>query len=118
MDKMRAAYTRVMAQAIPTCDGCHGPLEVKVYHDGERQLTNEVGLVLGGGYGSFIDSIVGGEYGYVFCEACAARLCRTFGLSAPLREHHTSTVCGCPDRGPLDAQGFPLPCGHTDCAAD
>lgn len=113
---MRAAYDRVMARDVPACDACKDPLALHIWGDGKRDLENEVALVLGGGYGSFIDSIHQKDYGFIFCEACAVRMCRMFGLSAPMHEHHTSTVCACPDRGPRDDRGFPLPCDHADCA--
>lgn len=118
MEEMRAAYERVVAQAEPVCDTCHEPLCVHLYADGARELENEVLLVLAGGYSSFVDTGLPdrAHYGYIICERCAVRLCRSFGLRAPLREHHTSTVCDCPDRPARDARGFPLPCRCPDCA--
>lgn len=114
---MRAAYDRVMAQERPACDACGGPLLLHLCA-GERELENELLLVLGGGYGSFVDTGLPerAHYAYVLCESCAVRLCRTFGLRAPMREHHTSTVCECPDRPERDERGFPQACGCADCS--
>lgn len=117
MNEISAAYDRVLASPTPLCGACGLPLAVRL-SGGERVVENEMGILLAGGYGSFIDTALRteGAYAYILCEACAARLCRSLGLVAPMREHHTSTICDCPDRPPRDARGFPLPCGHTNCA--
>jgi len=99
------------------CHACGAGLQI------ERKPTgcdtyNELYLTLAGGYGSFVDDIThqgGLPYVFTLCEACAVRLCREFKFRAPLREHHTSTVCECPDRPQRDARGFPEPCECSIC---
>lgn len=106
-----------MAQAEPTCDSCGQGLDVQGSGK-NREVNNELAIVLGGGYGSFVDTGLPdrAHYAYVLCEPCAVRLCRSFGLRAPMREHHTSSVCACPDGPGHDERGFPLPCHCADCA--
>ena len=103
-----------------TCDACGQTLDRETNAptsgglDGPR---NEAYVTLGGGYASFVDNVHQPDwapYQFVFCEACAVRLCREFHLDAVLREHHTSTVCLCSDR---PARGFPLPCACAVCQA-
>jgi hypothetical protein len=111
------AYDRVMAEAVPACEACGAALELQRGWN-QAEVCNESLLVLGGGYGSFTDDLVNdGGYHFVICEACSMLLCRTLGLYAPIREHHTSTICQCPDRPARDEGGFPLPCSCSDCAA-
>ena len=102
------------------CASCGNKLQMHQYPDGEIETINEAYLTIGGGYCSFVDDIThsreGDPYKFVICEACAVKLCRTLGLDAPLREHHTSTVCECPDRPARDERGFPLPCKCEVCA--
>jgi len=111
------AYDRVMAEPVPACEACGAALELERGWD-PVELRNESLLILGGGYGSFSDDLVNdGGYHFIICEACTMLLCRTLGLHAPIREHHTSTICQCPDRPARDERGFPLPCHCSDCAA-
>jgi hypothetical protein len=89
-----------------------------VRRPGQVEVYNEALLSIAGGYGSFTDDLVSdGPYELVICEACAMRVCRAIGWHAPIREHHTSTVCECPDRPARDERGFPLHCDCPDCVA-
>ena len=113
--------TAEMVEPKRECGACGGPLQVEEHADGGTiEIYNEAYLSLGGGYGSFTDDIVrhgpSGPYEFVLCEACAVKLCRALGLDEPLREHHTSTVCECPDRPDRDERGFPKPCRCEVCA--
>jgi len=99
------------------CDSCGAALSI-VADGGFSQIYNEAYLILEGGYGSFVDDIThpnSEPYRFVLCETCALRLCHGFRLFAPLREHHTSTVCECPDRPARDEHGFPLTCDCPVC---
>ena len=109
-------YERVLAQTKPACDACGAALSAR-HHRGGWDVENEVCLTLSGGYGSFVDTAISdhNRYSYLLCEACALRLCRSLGLQAPVREHHTSTVCECPDRPVRDSRGFPTPCRCAYC---
>lgn len=117
MTETPSAYDRVGAQNVPSCDACGAALSAR-RHQAEWDLENEVCLTLSGGYASFVDTAISdhNRYSYLLCEACALRLCRVLGLRAALREHHTSTVCACPDRPPRDARGFPERCQCVYCA--
>ena len=113
------AMTKKGARIPRICDACGAGLQIERKSWG-ADTYNELYLTLAGGYGSFVDDITHrGDRPYTFtlCEACAARLCREFKFWAPLREHHTSTVCECPDRPVRDARGFPLPCECPVCQA-
>ena len=115
-DALAAAFTRAHTDPRPTCGACGNELEVEDSVNG-RDLYNDAGLLLCGGYGSFTDDLVEGPFAYIICEACAMKVCRALGLHAPIRHHHTSTVCNCPDRPARNERGFPLPCACADCLA-
>ena len=111
-------YDLVLAEPVPLCMACGAALSV-VRRPEQVEVYNEVLLSLGGGYGSFTDDLVSdGPRQLVICEACAMRVCRTLGWHAPIREHHTSTVCECPDRPARDEHGFPRRCDCADCVVD